>query len=67
MIMSDKEYWEQFIPLLPKGWKLIGYTFKQQALYGNEKESMVLTSQHTEMIKTAIVAGRMDSKFEIKE
>lgn len=61
--MSDNEYWKQFLTLLPKDWKLIGYTFKQQALFGSDKESLILTHQHIDMIKTAMIAGRMDSKF----
>ena len=61
--MNYQQYWEQFLPLFPKGWKLIDYDIDAEALYGDEKKTLTLTHLHANLIKNAVVAGRMDSKF----
>jgi hypothetical protein len=64
--MDYQQYWEQFLPLFPKGWILIDYDIDAEALYGDGKlvgKTLTLTHLHANLIKNAVVAGRMDSKF----
>lgn len=63
-----EDYWRQFEILMPEGYNLSGWSNDITGVFVHlRRGSILINKDYVELLKNAVVAGRMDSQFTIKD